>query len=69
MDNNSLLTGEEAYILVKKLITPETDPTVPSWAKQPNKPSYTADEVGAATMEQVNDAIADAIGDAIGGSY
>lgn len=25
----------------------ETDPTVPSWAKQPNKPSYTASEVGA----------------------
>ena len=25
----------------------ETDPTVPQWAKQPNKPSYTAQEVGA----------------------
>lgn len=25
----------------------ETDPTVPSWAKQPSKPSYTAQEVGA----------------------
>ena len=25
----------------------ETDPTVPSWAKQPTKPSYTATEVGA----------------------
>lgn len=25
----------------------ETDPTVPSWAKQQNKPSYTASEVGA----------------------
>ena len=28
-------------------ITQETDPTVPAWAKQPNKPTYTADEVGA----------------------
>lgn len=28
-------------------ITEETDPTVPDWAKQPNKPAYTADEVGA----------------------
>ena len=28
-------------------ITSEADPTVPSWAKQPNKPSYTAQEVGA----------------------
>ena len=25
----------------------ETDPTVPAWAKQPTKPSYTAQEVGA----------------------
>ena len=25
----------------------ETDPTVPRWAKQPNKPTYTASEVGA----------------------
>lgn len=25
----------------------ETDPTVPDWAKQPKKPSYTAEEVGA----------------------
>jgi len=25
----------------------ETDPTVPKWAKQPKKPSYTAQEVGA----------------------
>ena len=28
-------------------ITSETDPTVPAWAKQPNKPTYTASEVGA----------------------
>lgn len=28
-------------------ITKETDPTVPAWAKQPEKPKYTAEEVGA----------------------
>lgn len=28
-------------------IVTETDPTVPSWAKQPSKPTYTAAEVGA----------------------
>lgn len=28
-------------------IADETDPTVPDWAKQPTKPSYTAEEVGA----------------------
>ena len=27
--------------------TEETDPTVPDWAKKPNKPTYTAEEVGA----------------------
>lgn len=33
----------------------ETDPTVPSWAKQSTKPSYTANEVGAmATSERSN---------------
>jgi hypothetical protein len=29
------------------VVTEETDPTVPLWAKSPNKPSYTASEVGA----------------------
>ena len=28
-------------------INEETDPTVPDWAKQPQKPTYTAEEVGA----------------------
>lgn len=35
-------------------ITQETDPNVPAWAKQPNKPRYTADEVGAASKESVD---------------
>ena len=33
-------------------ITTETDPTVPAWAKQPNKPTYTAAEVGAVAANQ-----------------
>ncbi len=33
----------------------ETDPTVPSWAKEPNKPTYTASDVGAVpTTRTVN---------------
>lgn len=28
-------------------LTEENDPTVPAWAKEPNKPTYTAEEVGA----------------------
>jgi predicted MPP superfamily phosphohydrolase len=35
-------------------ISRETDPTVSDWAKQPKKPTYTAEEVGAATKEQFN---------------
>lgn len=34
-------------------ITTETDPTVPSWAKQSSKPSYTANEVGAVPTSSV----------------
>lgn len=31
----------------------ETDPTVPAWAKQPTKPTYTAQEVGAIPSDAV----------------
>ena len=34
-------------------ITSEDDPTVPSWAKQNTKPTYTASEVGAVTENEV----------------
>lgn len=37
------LTNDSGYITGYT----ETDPTVPSWSKQPSKPSYTAQEVGA----------------------
>lgn len=39
----------------------ETDPTVPKWAKQPEKPTYTASEVGAISIssEITNDEIDD----------
>ena len=30
-----------------RYLTEESDPTVPTWAKQPQKPAYTASEVGA----------------------
>lgn len=35
----------------------ETDPTVPDWAKQPEKPKYTAEEIGTLTAEQIESAI------------
>lgn len=34
-------------------IAVETDPTVPSWAKQPSKPSYTKTEVGLGNVDNV----------------
>ena len=43
-------------------LTTETDPTVPAWAKAANKPSYTAAEVGAPTVTEMNTAIREAIG-------
>lgn len=40
-------TAVDNYMDENPIQFDETDPTVPNWAKQPNKPRYTADEVGA----------------------
>lgn len=41
-------TGMKEYAQPKgAYLTKETDPTVPEWAKRPEKPTYTAKEVGA----------------------
>ena len=40
-----IATAVEEYMVNNPI--EETDPTVPEWAKQPEKPSYTAEEVGA----------------------
>lgn len=37
----------DRYLQENPPVFAETDPTVPSWAKQPQKPSYSAQEVGA----------------------
>ena len=69
-DTTMHVTADEKSVWNAKLDSyTETDPTVPDWAKQSTKPTYTADEVGAATMAEVNAAIQTAIGNAIGGSY
>lgn len=46
-DYNSLSNLPKLNGKVIKGNVSETDPTVPMWAKQPNKPTYTAEEVGA----------------------
>lgn len=54
----SELTNDAGYITGYT----ETDPTVPAWAKASTKPSYTAAEVGAPTVAEMNSAIGNAIG-------
>lgn len=39
---------------VDKCLASESDPTVPEWAKQPQKPKYTASEVEAQPLEMVD---------------
>ena len=55
-DTNIHVTAAEKSAWNAKLDSyTETDPTVPDWAKQPNKPNYTASEVGAVpTSRTVN---------------
>lgn len=52
----SAFLNDEGYLIV------ETDPTVPAWAKAATKPTYTAAEVGAPTVTEMNTAIREAIG-------
>lgn len=58
------VTGIPASDLEETYLTSftETDPTVPSWAKAQTKPTYTASEVGAPTVAEMNTAISNAIG-------
>ena len=46
--------GQGGFQLVEKQVAAqeETDPTVPAWAKQETKPSYTAGEVGAISSSE-----------------
>lgn len=47
IDFSAYATKEYVDGAIENIDITETDPTVPSWAKAPNKPSYTASEVGA----------------------
>ena len=46
--------GVSTWEALDYLITEEIDPTVSSWAKQENKPTYTASEVGAYNKSEVD---------------
>lgn len=81
VDQSALLTDEQKAVARKNIgagtgddtgsggILEETDPTVPDWAKQPSKPTYTASEVGARPdtwTPSASDVGADAAGTASG---
>lgn len=52
------------YLAANPPTVTETDPTVPAWAKQPQKPAYTAAEVGALSAETLPAAINTALAQA-----
>lgn len=58
---NGSLSYNIQEIDLSSFLTEETDPTVPSWAKQTNKPAYTATEVGAipASQKGANNGVAE----------
>lgn len=47
VDPETIKQAVDNYMAEHPMNVQETDPTVPAWAKQPNKPTYTAAEVGA----------------------
>ena len=48
LKNKSTLNGKEIVGAME-----EEDPTVSGWAKEPTKPSYTAEEVGAIKNDEI----------------
>lgn len=47
VDPEAVAAAVEAYMEENPITFTEADPTVPNWAKQATKPTYTAEEVGA----------------------
>lgn len=54
----------DEYLTANPPTVTETDPTVPAWAKQPQKPTYTAFEVGAISQEDLQEATNEALAQA-----
>lgn len=54
----------EDYLAANPPTVTESDPTVPAWAKQPTKPTYTAAEVGAIPQDNLQEAINEALAQA-----
>ena len=58
---NSGVSDEKIAEIVGEYLTEnpitESDPTVSDWAKQPDKPTYTADEVGALSQDELQSGV------------
>ena len=57
IDEEMIAEAVADYLDDHPITVTEEDPTVPSWAKQPNKPAYTAQEVGALSASSLPSAI------------
>ena len=53
-DNQTFNMGFKETQVMNAGITNEVDPTVPEWAKQPRKPTYTIKEIGGSVGEDVS---------------
>lgn len=54
-DADAIKQAVEAYMAANPQT--ESDPTVPEWAKQPQKPKYSASEVGALASDELQNAV------------
>ena len=63
-DPEAIKNAVDDYLANNPIRVEETDPTVPAWAKQPTKPSYTAAEVGALSQSQLQSGINTALAQA-----
>lgn len=64
VDEEAIANAVEDYMDKHPVNVEETDPTVPAWAKQQEKPKYTAQEVGALSAESLPTAVNEALAQA-----
>jgi hypothetical protein len=64
IDEEMIAEAVADYLDDHPITVTEEDPTVPAWAKQPTKPTYTAAEVGAVSTAGLPDAIDTALAQA-----
>jgi hypothetical protein len=63
-DPDAIKNAVDDYLANNPVQFNETDPTVSDWAKEKEKPKYTADEVGALSKTKLSDALNDALSQA-----